>query len=41
MSELMKVHDTVYEQANAMSDEHGITMKEAVRQMCREGGYDV
>ena len=37
----MKVHDSVYEQAKEMSAESDLTMKEAIRQMCREGGYDV
>jgi len=41
VSRQMKVHDTVYEQANQLSDDKGITMKEALRQMCREGDYDV
>jgi len=37
----MKVHDSVYRQAAEMAADSDITMKEAVRQMCREGGYDV
>jgi len=37
----MKVHDSVYRKAAEMSEDSDITMKEAVRQMCREGGFDV
>jgi hypothetical protein len=37
----MKVHDSVYQEAKRMADESDLTMKEAVRQMCRDGGHDV
>lgn len=41
VSENMKVPDTVYSEAGEIADEKDMTMKEAVRMMCREGGYDV
>jgi len=41
MSELMKVPDTVYSRAKELAEERDMSMKEAVRLMCREGGYDV
>jgi hypothetical protein len=37
----MKVPDTVYREAERLADEKDMSMKEAVRMMCREGGYDV
>lgn len=37
----MKVPDSVYAQAGEIADERDMSMKEAVRLMCREGGYDV
>jgi len=37
----MKVPDTVHEQAKQIAEDKDMTMKEAVRLMCREGGYDV
>lgn len=37
----MKVPDSVYAQAESMADEMDMSMKEAVRLMCREGGYNV
>lgn len=37
----MKVPDSVHEKAGELADEKDMTMKEAVRLMCREGGYDV
>jgi hypothetical protein len=37
----MKVPDTVYREAKRIAGESDMTMKEAVRRMCREGGYDV
>lgn len=37
----MKVPDSVHERAKEIGDERDMTMKEAVRLMCREGGYDV
>lgn len=41
MAKNMRVHDSVYEQAQSLSDERGITMKEAVRDVFKEAGYDV
>ena len=41
VSELMKVPDSVYERARQLSDERDMSYKEAVRLMCREGGFDV
>jgi len=37
----MKVPDTVHKRAKQIAKERDMTMKEAVRLMCREGGYDV
>jgi len=37
----MKVPDEVYNQASQMSEDSDMTMKEAVRHMCREGDFDV
>jgi len=37
----MKVPDSVYERAKEIGEERDMTMKEAVRLMCREEGYDV
>lgn len=41
MSERVTVPDTVYDEADRISDERDMSIKEAIRQMCREGGYDV
>lgn len=41
MAENMRVHDSVYEQAKDLSENRGITMKEAVRDVFKEAGYDV
>jgi len=41
VSQIMKVPDGVYERAKEMAKEKDITMKEAVRYMCREDGFDV
>jgi len=41
MSELLTVHDSVKDAANDLADERGITMKEAVRDVFKEAGYDV
>jgi len=35
------VPDTVDERARELSKERDTTIKEAVRMMCREGGYEV
>jgi len=37
----MTVPDDVKQQARELSNERDMTMKEAVRLMVREGGYDV
>jgi len=37
----MKVPDSVYQEAKKISEQRDMTMKEAVRLMCREGGYNV
>jgi len=41
MSELLTVHDNVKERAEALADERGITMKEAVRDVFKEAGDNV
>lgn len=41
VSQIMKVPDSVHEQAKEIGEQRDMTMKEAVRLMCREGGYDV
>lgn len=35
------VPDTVHERANELAKEKDMTIKEAIRLMAREGGYDV
>jgi len=40
-SPLMRVPQEVYDQAERLKEEKDMTMKEAIRQMCREGGFDV
>jgi len=37
----MRVPDSVYEQAAELARNRDMSMKEAVRLMCRDGGYDV
>ena len=37
----MRVPNSVYNTASEIAAEKDMTMKEAVRLMCREGGYDV
>ena len=37
----MKVPESVHSMAGELANEKDMTMKEAVRLMCREGGYDV
>jgi len=41
MSQLMRVPDAVYEQASEIAKARDMSMKEAVRMMCRDGDYDV
>jgi len=41
VSKPIKVHDSVYSEAERLVEEKGVTKKEAIRQMCRDGGYDV
>lgn len=42
MTQGVKVPDPVYEQANGIKEMHDYaSLGEAIRHMCREGGYDV
>jgi len=41
MSQLLTVHDSVRDAAETLANERGITMKEAVRDVFKEAGYDV
>mgnify|MGYP000385531565 CR=1 FL=1 len=41
MSEHVIVHDSIHATAKELADERGITMKEAVRDVFKEAGYDV
>lgn len=41
MAETVRVPDSVYNQANEIAGEREMSIKEAIRFMCREGGYDV
>ena len=41
MSERIVVHDGVYAQAKELAEERDITMKEAVRDVFKEAGYNV
>ena len=41
MAKPMRVHDGVYDKAKELSEERGITIKEALRDMVKEAGYDV
>lgn len=41
MSEQVKIPDPVYEKAQELVEERDTSIKEAIRIMCREGGYDV
>lgn len=41
MSKQMKVPNSVYDKADELASEKDMSMKEAVRMMCREGNYDV
>jgi hypothetical protein len=41
MSEQVKIPDTVYEKAETIAEQRDMSKKEAIRFMCREGGYDV
>lgn len=40
-TEQMRVHDSVKDTAESLADERGITMKEAVRDVFKEAGYNV
>lgn len=40
-SKTIRIPTTVYEQAEAVADERDMTLKEAIRHMCQEAGYDV
>lgn len=41
MSKHVIVHDSIHAKAEELSDERGITMKEAVRDVFKEAGYNV
>lgn len=41
MSETVVVHNGVYETAKQLSKDREITMKEAIRDVFKEAGYDV
>lgn len=41
MSHTVKIPDTVHEKAKEVSKERDATLGEAIRLMCRDGGYDV
>jgi len=41
MSERMVVHDSVHDLAEGIADDRDITMKEAIRDIAKEAGYDV
>jgi hypothetical protein len=42
MSQSVRIPDPVHEKAEELKKEHDFaTLGEAIRQMCREGGYDV
>ena len=41
MSKVMKVPESVHSAAGELAEQKDMTMKEAVRLMCREGGFDV
>lgn len=41
MSERMVVHSTVYDTAASIAQERDISMKEAIRDVFKEAGYDV
>ena len=41
MSKQVRVPDTVAEKAEEVQDEYDMTQKEAIRHMCRTGGFDV
>lgn len=41
MTKAVKIPDPVYEQAQQVSDERDVSLKEAIAIMVREAGYDV
>jgi len=41
MTELARVPETVHERANELREGKDMTIGEAIRKMCRDGGYDV
>jgi len=41
VSELMRVPDSVYSQAKDIAEKRDMSMKEAIRFMCRQGSFDV
>jgi len=41
MSERIVVHDSIHDLASSIADDKSITMKEAMRDIAKEAGYDV
>lgn len=41
MAQMARVPDTVHERATELAEERDMSIKEAIRYMCREGGFDV
>lgn len=41
MGKQIRVPDTVHSKADDIADERDMTIKEAIRFMCRTGGFDV
>jgi len=41
VSKVIKVHDSVYSEAERLHEKKGLTKKEAIRHMCRNGEWDV
>lgn len=40
-TETVRIPKTVYDKAGEIASDRGMSLKEAIRYMCREGGYDV
>lgn len=41
MAKSVKVPETVYQMSDDLADERDMSKKEAIRFMCRKGGFDV
>jgi len=41
VSRSLRIPDTVHDKAKELSEQKDMSLKEAIRTMCREGGYDV